>query len=146
MRIICHKGFYKFYPETSNDLLLFEDKYGNLVQVKDYYTFPALAALPDYSIKNQLYGGIEALVNYAATPARVFAENKLKYDLESDTIKKNVAEGAIGERTTNYLWIVIGIPQAYAFLSDKSLVTGFDGHLNLVNGYTIISRWEIENI
>lgn len=146
MRIICRKGYYKFYPESVNELLLFADKYGELVQVKDYYTFPALAQLPDYSIKNQLYGGIVSLVNYASSPDRVFAQNKLKYDLESGTIKQNITDGKVGEHTTNYVWVVVGIPPVYAFLENKSVTTGFDGWLNVVKGYTLISRWEIENI
>lgn len=146
MRVICHKSFYKFYPETANDLLLFEDKFGKLKAKEDYYTYPALADLPDYSIKNQPYGGVISKINYADTAEQVFIQNDLKYDLESDTIKQNRVAGLVGERPTNYIWIVVGIPQAFSLLSDKSIMTGFEGRLNLVNGYTLISRWEIEDI
>lgn len=147
MRIVCRKGFYKFYPESPSELSLFADKYGQeLVRCGDYWTFPKMDIL-DYSIKGQpVVGLIPAIVNYAGTPAGVFAENKLIYSLDLDMILMNVIQGKIGEQASDYCWVVPGIPQAYGVLSDGSIATGFDGWLNLVLGYTTVSWWESENI
>lgn len=147
MKIICEFGYYKFYPETPNDLVVFSDTYGvDLVKVEDFYTYPKLASLPDYSIKGQLFGGIEAIVNYAGKPWQVFQQNKLNYDPESDRITLNDITGVVGETQTNYLWIVVGIPPAYSELTNKKVITGFEGWLNVVEDYTIITRWQNANI
>ena len=143
MKITCERGFYKFYPESPNELVIFGDLYGvELVPMGDFYTYPALASLPDYSIQGQLFGGIEAVVNFAGKPWEVFMQNRLKYDPEKGIIRKNQPQGKVGENPTNYIWLVVGIPQAYAELNDKTIISGFTGWLNVVKNYSIIARWE----
>lgn len=147
MQIICEHGFYKFYPDAPNELVVFADKFGvELVKMDDFYTYPALADLPDYSIKGQPYGGIVSPVNYSGRPWSVFRENKLNYDVESGTIVMNNRHGIVGETPTNYVWVVIGIPSAFSALADKTIITGFEGWLNVVDGYTIITRWQNASI
>ena len=143
MKIICEHGYYKFYPETPNDLIIFSDTYGvDLVKVGDFYTYPELATLPDYSIKNQGLGGFPAILNYAGKPWDVFRENKLNYDAENGKITKNNPAGQVGENPTNYVWVVVGIPPAFSELSDKTIISGFEGWVNVVKNYTVVARWQ----
>lgn len=147
MKIINEFGYYKFYPESENELLFFSERFGvDLVRVGDYYTYPVLAALPDYSIQGAPYGGIAAKINYAGTPAEVFAQNGLKYDTENGKIISNDTVEPVGEQPTNYNWVVIGVPPAFAETADKRLITGYQGFMNVVKNYTIVFRWDYADI
>lgn len=146
MRIICRKGFYKFYMDNPNELVLFGERYGaELVQIDDYWTFPTLD-LCDYSIENQPLAGLPAIITYAGRPQDVFAENQLIYNVKSDKVIRGIRQGEIGERADGYNWIVTGIPQAYGTLSDGTRISGFNGWMDLVKGYTIVNRWENADI
>lgn len=147
MRIICDNGYYKFYPEATNELVLFEDRYKvALVKVDDFYTYPLLAALPDYSIQGQEYGGLPAIINYAGRPWDVFRQNKLNYDAENGKIISNSTRGIVDEQPTNYTWIVVGIPSAFSELADKTVISGFEGWFNVSKNYTVVDRWQNANI
>lgn len=113
----------------------------------DFYTFPALAGLPDYSIEGQLFGGVKAKINYASTPWEVFKQNGLNYNLDTDTIESSDAQvNIVGESADNYNWVVTGIPPAFAQLSDKTKISGFQGFIDVVRNYTIVTRWENADI
>lgn len=147
MKVICEHGYYKFFPETTNEIAIFESVFKRkLISVGDYYTFETLSGLCDYSIECQDYGGIPAKVNYAGRVEDVFYQNQLKYNIEDDTIESNDNLTIVGERTDNYSWVVTGIPQAYAQLSDKTVITGFQGFVNVMYNYTTVSRWEYADI
>lgn len=147
MKINCENGFYKFYPEGSEELNIFADRFGvELVRMGDFFTFPALAALPDYSIEGQLFGGIVASINYAAAPWVVFARNRLKYDLENGIIISSDKIDTVGERSTGYNWVVTGIVPAFAQLNDKTIISGFNGFYNVIEDYTLVYRWENADI
>ena len=147
MKVICEHGYYKFFPEYANEVAIFENITGReLVAVGNYYTFAKLAILPDYSIEGQDYGGIIAKKNYAGRVEDVFFENELKYNVQDDTIELNDNLTIVGEKVDNYAWIVTGIPQAYAQLNDKTVITGFQGFVNVMYNYTTVNRWENANI
>lgn len=143
MKVICERGYYKFFPETANDVAVFENMTGRaLVAVGNYYTFAKLAELPNFSIEGQMYGGIVSKKNYAGRVEDVFYQNKLKYNIADDTIESNDKLAVIGERVDNYIWVVSGIPQAYGQLSDKTVVSGFRGFVDVMYNYTAITGWE----
>lgn len=147
MKVICERGYYKFFPEIANEIAVFENVTGReLVAVGNYYTFAKLAELSDYSIEGQDYGGIIAKKNFAGRVEDVFYENGLKYNIEDDTIETNDNLAIVGEKIDNYVWVVTGIPQAYAQLSDKTVITGFQGFVNVMYNYTTVSGWENANI
>ena len=73
-----------------------------------------MAALENYSIEGQDYGGIPAKVNYAGRVEDVFRENELKYNIEDDKIETNDNPTIVGEKADNFIWVVTGIPQAFA--------------------------------
>ena len=110
------------------------------------YAETLFAELSDYSIEGQEYGGIIAKKNFAGRVEDVFYENGLKYNIEDDTIETNDNLAIVGEKIDNYVWVVTGIPQAYAQLSDKTVITGFQGFVNVMYNYTTVSRWENANI
>ena len=137
MKIICEHGYYKFFPEIANEIAIFENVFNRkLVAVGDYYTFAKLAELQNYSIEGQDYGGIPAKVNYAGRIEDVFYQNQLKYNIEDDTIESNDKLAIVGERTDNYSWVVTGIPQAYGQLSDKTVISGFQGFVQEYRRHT----------
>lgn len=147
MKVICEHGYYKFFPEFANEVVLFENMTGrSLVKVGDYYTFAKLSELENYSIEGQNYGGIKAIKNYSGKIEDVFYENQLKYNIEDDTIESNDNLTIVGERVDGYVWVVTGIPQAYAQLEDRTVITGFQGFVNVMYNYTTVSRWENANI
>lgn len=147
MKVICERGYYKFFPEGENEIVAFENIIGrDLVAVGNYYTFAKLADLPDYSIEGQPYGGIIAKKNFAGRVEDVFYENGLKYNIDDDTIETNDNLAIVGENADNYSWVVTGIPQAYAQLSDKTVISGFQGFVNIIYNYTTVNRWENANI
>lgn len=147
MKVICERGYYKFFPENASEVVMFENTTGrSLVAVGDYYTFAKLAELENYSIQGQNYGGIPAKKNYAGRIEDVFYENSLKYNIQDDTIETNDNLAIVGEKIDNYVWVVTGVPQAYAQLSDKTVVSGFQGFVNVIYNYTTVSRWENANI
>lgn len=147
MRIDCTNGFYKFYPDGINELTIFSEIFGiDLVHMGDFYTFKQLAELPDYSIKGQIFGGIVASKNYAGTPWDVFSQNGLKFNIEKGIITTNDMIESVGERVTGYNWIITGIPPAFAQLSDKTIIKGFQGFVNVIENYTVVYRWQNENI
>ena len=88
MKVICERGYYKFFPEIADEIAVFENVTGReLVAVGNYYTFAKLAELSDYSIEGQEYGGIIAKKNFAGRVEDVFYENGLKYNIEDDSPK-----------------------------------------------------------
>lgn len=123
MKIICENGYYKFYPQKTGDLTLYGQK---LVAVKDYYTFPALAELPTYSIKNKLFWGIiPAEKTFCGRPEELLKVNNLTFNLDLNTITPisivlNMADYAKGAYNSSPNLI-----QAYSY----------DG-LKRINGFT----------
>lgn len=147
MKVICERGFFKFYPESTGEVAQFENTFKrSLVARGDYYTFEKLAPLPDYSIQGQTYGGIPAKVNYAGRVEDVFYQNKLKYNIYNDIIQPNDNLEIVGERANNYIWVVTGIAPAYAQLQDKTVISGYQGFINVIYGYTTIIGWENADI
>lgn len=146
MKIICNGGYYKFYPAGQNELFLFEDKYrSSLQRVGDYFTFPALAALPDYSIQGQEFGGNTAIINYADAPDIVFIQNKLNYDTIKHTIVTRTPGQEFDVSPAQQNLLYVGIPPCFQQYQGKT-VQGYTGWLNVLAGYTIINEIEFENI
>lgn len=134
MRIICQKGFYKFFPQEIGDIKRFEAKTGTaLIECEDYFTFPVLAALPNFSILGQIYSGvILGLKTYAGKREEVLAQNGLTYHVK---LKRLILASTFAGFTkmkydySNFI-IMNELPQAY-FYDDRGLITGFSGILDL---------------
>lgn len=82
MRILCRSGHFAFYPDASSDISHFCSLYKtNLARENDYYTFPALVGLPDYSLPVLPYKNLPAVVRYEGQPWEVMRENGFVYSL-----------------------------------------------------------------
>lgn len=87
MKIICDHGFYKFYPEKQEDLFLFTNYLGIELRKKDdYYTYPLLAELPNFSIRPNLYGLAPSIKTFEGSPSQIMKENNLVYNLATGTL------------------------------------------------------------
>lgn len=140
IKIVCEKGFYKFFPQKIAEIRRFVDKYGaDLVQCEDYFTFAVLAALPNYSIKGQPYSGIvPALQTWAGKREEVMAANGFAY---SQQLKRLVLSSSLVFKKMDYTFsnyfIMSSLPQAF-FYDNNGVITGFHGWVDVdVMKYTI---------
>lgn len=144
MRIDCENGFYRLYPEGSNELLLLSTLYGSeLVNSGDFYTFAYLRDLPTYSIEGLKYGDIVAQKTYAGRKEDVFLLNSTVYDLATGKIKDRllITQDISSQawEAQGGTWSFHGIPQAGSFLKNKRLKSFF-GWLDLNLGQMSCER------
>jgi|AntAceMinimDraft_16_1070373.scaffolds.fasta_scaffold78048_2 hypothetical protein len=147
MRIICRKGYYKFYPQEIGEVRRFETKYGlDLVECEDYFTFPVLAELPNYSFVGHSYSGLFlGLVNYAGVREDVLAANG--YTFYQPT-KSLVLKGSFLQKMdydfSNFLFMTT-LPQAYCYDSN-GVISGFNGFVDVEFMRFKIERFFYESI
>jgi len=147
MRIICQNGFYKFFPQEVMDISRFNRKYGvELVECEDYFTFKALAELPNYSFTGHPYSSILGTVNYAGKREEVMAENDYTFYQKTQTlVPKNSFIEYLNYDNSNYI-VSEFLPQAYASDKNKTRITGFSGLVDLDFMKYKIERFFYENI
>lgn len=146
MKIVCEKGFYKFFPTDIAEVRRFGDKYGApLVQCEDFFTFEILAKLPNYSIKGQPYSGaILALETWAGKREEVMAANHLTYDQSRKSLTLNSSPSLFTKKMIydiagNYI-VMSNLPQAY-FYDNNGVITGFHGWVNIDHMKFMIERF-----
>lgn len=82
MRVLCRHGHYAFFPRYASEIAEFcRTLEITLVRENDYYTFPALKGLSDYSIKTVIYKDIPAIITFEGTPWEILKQNKFVYNL-----------------------------------------------------------------
>jgi hypothetical protein len=119
MRVICNHGHYSFYPRTASDLGRFVNFYGQeLVRVGEFYTFPFLKDLEEFSLKGLPYKNLPALETFQGKPWEVMRANGFVYSL---SLKALIPK--------NSVLFVINPPQAgFYFTSETPLIQA--GSLN----------------
>lgn len=81
MIVNCVNGFYKFIPENVGEIHIWEDyNETSLAPVDDFFTFPELAAMPNYSFIGGLYKGNNLIANYAGEKSEFLKRNNLVFD------------------------------------------------------------------
>lgn len=127
MKVNCTNGFYRFYPENVGELRVWAEWNTPLAKRDNYYTFPLLAAFPDYSFKGRQIGLYAFTKNYAGAPWEVLRANNLTYDVAANDIRP-------AAMVTDFLSVDNGLiintpilPQAYS-VSGTLRVTGFSGY------------------
>jgi hypothetical protein len=149
MRLICNKGFYKFFPDFIGEVKLWENKNGiRLYNRGEYWTFESLAKLPNYSFMGHLlYGIIPATKNYAGDPVDVLAKNGLTYNVNLATItpkafviiqRLDYAEGAF--------LTFPSLPQAFALDKNLNTITGFEAFIDVKLNIYKVERFLYEDI
>lgn len=87
MRVICRNGFFSFYPERSSDVTEFCSYFEiDLVRMEDFYTFPILAEIPNYSIQGAPLSNLVANKTYEGKPWEVLRENRMVYSIEGEIL------------------------------------------------------------
>jgi len=147
MRIVCEKGFYKFFPQDVVEVARFERKLGaKLVECEDYFTFTKLAALPNFSFIGQLYSApLLGLVNYAGKREEVMAKNGYMYSvLTNQIVLKITFVKRMNYEVNNYIFLNT-LPQAYNF-DEYGIISGFHGFVDVDIMKFKIERFFYENI
>lgn len=123
MRVICDRGFYRFYPSVPADLFFCQKELGLVLTRRgDFYTFPVLAALETYSIKGQPYGGVEAAVTYCSSCADVMEANGLVYGLAAGRlVPADGIIGAVSLYADNTGYEFLTLPQAGAYAGERKI-------------------------
>ncbi len=88
MRVVCRHGHFAFYPSRVEDVQRFWVYFKMpLVAERDYWTFPATAGLPDYSLAGLPYGLVPATAHFAGEgPWAVMRANGLVTSLTTFTL------------------------------------------------------------
>lgn len=149
MRLICERGFYKFYPEYTGEVKLFQRKFDfSLYPCRDFFTFKELADFPNYSlIGHRIKGTLQiGIVNYSGRPEDVLSENLLTYAPALGQIV-NIALANINtiSYSENDAYMTMSqIPQAFARINPLKVASGFSGFANVKNGKVSIERFFTE--
>lgn len=147
MRIVCEKGFYKFFPQKIMDVTRWESKTGaELAECEDYFTFKTLANLPNYSLLGHRYSGLFlGLSNYAGKRDDVMHKNGYCFFLKTQTL---ILKTAIFEKAdyfqSNYIFSN-GLLQAYSY-DASGVISGFIGFFDVDIMKYKIERFFYENI
>ena len=147
MKIICKKGFYKFFPQNIGEVMRFQKKYGvALYECDDYFTFKVLSELPNYSFIGHRYSGLTVgLVNYAGKIEEVMEKNNYIYDQGlQGLILKNTFVKRMNYNINNYIFMS-ELPQAYCY-DTNGIISGFEGFVDVDYMKFKIERFFYENI
>jgi len=87
MKLLVRHGHFAFFPDGASDVARFNALQGiTLEREGDFYTFPALVGLKDYSIAGGLYGGLAATKTFEGNPWDIMRENNWVYSLLAGAI------------------------------------------------------------
>lgn len=144
MRISCEHGYYSFWPDREEDLFLFTNYLGiTLVKKDNYYTYPILADLPNYTIIPKIFGLFPSDKTFEGTPKEIMKELGLVYNLSTGTLVKKEAIVLSGKL----------IPLARNWMSERSMIQAgmilgsgrilsYDGIFNFDLRKTIVRYFE----
>lgn len=143
MKVICQSGFLKFYPKTSSEISDFNTYFSKeLVRNGDHWTFPALAAFPDYSIKGTALAELIAIETIEGEPWEVMQANRLVYDLDLDAIvpKETIVSEVSLPQTGSFYTADVPLIQPGAFVAFGSQVMSYHADLFLgINELRVLS-------
>lgn len=146
MRVTCQNGFYKFYPDYIGELKLYTSKQGfNLVAEGDYYTFPSLKALPDYSFIGWPIGNALGKVNFAGSKWDVMEKNGLVYSPKLGVVDKILNVGTQEVINGSAITYTLTLPLAGRFIGLQR-IKGFTGFWFMDYNRYQIERFEYESI
>lgn len=143
MKVICQSGFLKFYPKNSSEVSDFNTYFSkSLIRNGDHWTFPALAALPDYSIKGRPFADLVAIETIEGEPWQVMQANGLVYDLTLDAIvpKQTIISEVQLPQTGSYYTADVPLVQPGAFVAFGVQVMSYHAELFLgINELRVLS-------
>lgn len=88
MKVNCEFGYFRFYPRSAEELQRLMKMYSiELVRKENYFTFPALAELPDYTVIGRPFGlGLATKTFESKNPGVLLRENQYVYSLPAKNI------------------------------------------------------------
>lgn len=88
MKVNCEFGYFRFYPRSAEELVRIQKLYEiKLVRKENYFTFPALAELPDYTVIGRPFGlGLATKTLETKNPGKLLRENKYVYSLPAEDV------------------------------------------------------------
>lgn len=87
MRILCRHGFFSFYPSNSEELARFCSIFElNLVRMGDFFTFPFLAKIGDYTLSGASFMNLVANKTFEGKPWDLLKENKIVYHVMTESL------------------------------------------------------------
>ncbi|MDR0676642.1 MAG: hypothetical protein LBF97_06350 [Elusimicrobiota bacterium] len=127
MKIICENSFYKFYPNSTNELDFLKYNFDNIVLQNNYWTFEFLANLKHFSIRNFKYANLVSTKTYSGRVEKVLLENKFVYDIADNKLKNlDDMKNSIKYYLMDFI-AIDGFPMAGNFL-DKKRLKSFSGY------------------
>lgn len=92
MRVVCNHGYFKFYPRRASDISRFVNYFQTtLEQKEDFYTFPFLKDLKNFSLMGLPYKNLPAVKTFEGTPQDVLKENGFVYHLATKLLVPKTA-------------------------------------------------------
>jgi hypothetical protein len=88
MRVVCRHGHFAFYPKRVSDIARFCYQYNTvLIREEDYYTFPELQGLENYSLEGKSFLNLPALVTFQGkNPWDVMKANGFVFHIASQIL------------------------------------------------------------
>ncbi|MDR0676299.1 MAG: hypothetical protein LBF97_04595 [Elusimicrobiota bacterium] len=142
MKLKCENSYYKFYPYSTHELNLFEYSVSKLVLKKDYFTFPFLADLEGFSIKNFQYANLVSTKTYSGRVEKVLLENKFVYDISNNQLATLESMTKILECWQMDYLAFKTFPQCGYLIKNKQLKS-FSGYFD-IQGSGIITLEKVE--
>lgn len=138
MKVLCRHGHFAFYPRDAGEIFRFCD-YFDLEQFKrvgDYFTFPALAEVENYSLLGKKILNLPAIKTCAGHPWEVMAMNGYVYHIASESIlpKSTIAGRAALFSVGDYFLSETPLIQPGSRIDSTGQILSYSG--TFVEGYS----------
>lgn len=144
MRILVRHGHFAFYPSRVSEVADFCKAFNvALVSEQDYYTFPRLKGLDDYSLPVKIYGNLPAISLWEGKPWEIMEKNKFVYSLSLGLLVPLVTIVGLIDIPNNgpYFSVRMPIIQPGLLTSTGQRVLGYDAEY--VSGYQKLNIREV---
>jgi hypothetical protein len=128
MKIICLHGYYKFYEESVGEIAKYNGTYGkDLTAHEDFFTFPNLIDIPEYSIKGKAFSNTIATANFYGKLWELFEANGFAYDFVNELIANINTLGQYFKKyqSTYGFWFSTGLILPGSFSDDGIIIKGY---------------------
>lgn len=151
MRIVCLKGFYKLYPNTSSELNIAEKIFNQGLfrgadADKDYYTFEPLTKVKSYSLAGATgIGGEIYKKTYSGSLWEVLSINELTLNLKTGLITDiNTITDTERLKASQTRFSANRLLQAFARTADGKQIKTFGAFFDVGRGIYFYDRVYIE--
>lgn len=129
MRILCRHGHYAFYPDYASELAEFCQHFEiTLEREDDFYTFPQLIGLADYSLKTLVYKDLPATKTFEGKPWEVMRENGFVFNLSLNKLfpRQSITSILTPVQTGGFISVDVPIVQAGSLVPTGNRIVDYD--------------------